>query len=157
MTLNELVEGLARAVEDRDGARMASLFTDDGTYHDVFYGAFTGKERIAGLVNETIYRHASAMRWEMFDPVGNGDTCYIRYIFSYISLFPEARGKRVGFEGVSLLKLRDGLIATYREIANTCPALIDIGFSPERVAKIAARQGASLRSKEEYAGHGNQA
>ena len=51
------------------------------------------------------------------------------------------QGKRVGFNGASIMRLEDGLIAEYREFANSGPALLAIGFPPERVARILARQG----------------
>ena len=35
------------AVEQRDGKRFAMLFTQDGVYHDAYYGAFSGREHIA--------------------------------------------------------------------------------------------------------------
>lgn len=153
MTPQELVSKVAKAVEQRDGAAMAALFTEDGVYHDVFYGAFEGRKRIAELVDDWIYRHARECRWEMFDPVSDGKTLYVHYTWSYVSTFPEAQGKRVGFDGVSIMRLKDGLIAEYREIANNGPALLAIGFPPERVAKILARQGEALRAQPEYARH----
>jgi hypothetical protein len=153
MNTQELVTGVTKAVETRDGARMAALFTENGVYHDVFYGAFEGRERISELVNDWIYRHARDCRWVMFDPVSDGRTLYARYTWSYVSTLPEAKGKRVGFEGVSIMKLEGGLIAEYREIANTGPALLDIGFPPERVGKILSRQGEALKGSPDFARH----
>lgn len=57
------------------------------------------------------------------------------------------------FEGVAIYTLRDGLIAEYREVANTGPALLDLGFAPERVARILAREGAALKAREEAQPH----
>ena len=65
---------------------------------------------------------------------------YAYYTFSYVSLLPEANGKRVGFEGVSMMKLRDGKIAEYREVANVGPAFVEMGFAPERIAKILGKE-----------------
>jgi hypothetical protein len=153
MNTQELVTRITRAVETRDGALMASLFTQNAVYHDVFYGSFEGRQRITELVNDWIYRHARDCRWDMFDPVSDGHTLYARYTWSYVSTLPEAKGRRVGFEGVSIMKLENGLIAEYREVANTGPALLDIGFSPERVAKILARQGDALKVRADFARH----
>lgn len=153
MTPQELARSVAKAVENRDGAAMAALFTEDGVYHDVFYGAFAGRARIAELVNDWIYRAARECRWEVFDPISDGKTLYFRYTWSYVSTLPEANGRRVGFDGVAILKLRDNLIAEYREIANSGPALLDIGFPPDRVAKILRRQGDALKASPDYARH----
>jgi hypothetical protein len=51
------------------------------------------------------------------------------------------------------MKLRDGLIAEYHEVANTAPVFVDMNFAPERIAKIAAKQGAELKARPEMARH----
>lgn len=153
MTPQELVKALTKAVEERNGKAMAALFTEDAVYHDVFYGAFEGRERIADMVDERFYRHARDFRWDMIDPVSDGRSLYARYLFSYVSTLPEAQGRRVMFEGVSLMQLKDGLIAVYREVANTGPALLELGFPPERVAKILRRQGEALAARPEASRH----
>jgi len=63
------------------------------------------------------------------------------------------RGKRVGFEGVSMMGLSDGKIAEYREVANTSIALLDIGFAPERVAKIVGKEAAHIKARPEWQRH----
>jgi ketosteroid isomerase-like protein len=153
MTPQELARSVADAVENRDGSAMAALFTEDGVYHDVFYGAFAGRAKIKELVEDWIYRAARECRWEIFDPVSDGETLYARYTWSYVSTLPEANGRRVGFDGVAIMKLRDGLIREYREIANSGPALLDIGFPADRVAKILRRQGEALKASPDYARH----
>lgn len=141
------------AVARRDGARFAGLFAEDGVYHDVFYGDFKGRARIAELIDTWFYKTAHDFKWDMLEPVSDGRTLYTRYIFSYVSDLPEAKGKRVVFEGVSCMKLRDGLIVEYREVANTAPALLQLNFTPERVARIMARQDDALRKRPETEAH----
>lgn len=148
-----MLRAFASAVENRDGEAFAQLFTEDAVYHDVFYGAFEGRAKIAELVNDWFYRTAEDFRWHLHDPVSDGRILYARYTFSYRSLLPEAKGKRVMFEGVAIYTLRDGLIAEYREVANAGPALVDLGFAPERVAKILAREGAELKARPESKPH----
>jgi hypothetical protein len=153
VTIQELLKALTTAFEQHNGAAAAALFTEHAVYHDVFYGAFEGRKRIAELVDDWLYRHARDLRWDMFDPVSDGRTLYVRYIFTYVSTLPEAKAKRTGFEGVAIMQLEGGLIASYREVANTAPALLEVGFGPERVAQIVARQGNALRARPEYAPH----
>jgi len=153
MTPQDLVKAFTKAAEDRNGAAMAALFTENAVYHDVFYGAFEGRARIVELINDWFYRHARDLRWDMFDPVSDGRNLYARYVFSYVSTVPEAKGRRVMFEGVSIMRLEGGLIAAYREVANTGPALLDMGFPPERVAKILTRQGELLLARPEASRH----
>jgi hypothetical protein len=49
----------------------------------------------------------------MREPLTDGHMLYARYAFSYVSTLSEAQGRRVGFEGVSIMKLRDDLISEY--------------------------------------------
>ncbi len=153
MTPQEIVKAFTKAAEDRNGAAMAALFTENAVYHDVFYGPFEGRARITEMINDWFYRHARDLRWDMFDPVSDGRNLYTRYVFSYVSTVPEAQGRRVMFEGVGLMRLEGGLIASYREVANTGPALLDMGFPPARVAKILTRQGELLLARPETARH----
>src|SRR5581483_4784742 len=153
METSDLLKTFTTAVERRDGKTFAGLFTEDGVYHDVFYGAFRGRDKIAEMVDDWFYRTANDFRWDMHAPVTDGSTLYARYTFSYRSNLPEAKGARVMFEGVSIMTLRDGLIAEYHEVANTAPGFVDMNFAPERIAKIAAKQGAELKARPEMARH----
>ncbi len=138
MNPTALLRTFCDAVEQRDGKAFAALFTEDGVYHDVFYGVFAGREKIAAMIDDWFYRTATDFRWDMHAPVSDGETLYARYTFSYRSILPEAKGARAMFEGVAIMKLRDGKISCYHEVANTAPGFVDMNFAPERIAKIAA-------------------
>ena len=111
MNPSTMLRAFCDAVEQRNGKAFSELFTEDGVYHDVFYGAFAGREKIAGMIDDWFYRTATDFRWDMHDPVSDGQTLYARYTFSYRSTLPEAKGARAMFEGVAIMKLRDGKIA----------------------------------------------
>ena len=153
MTTTAMLRAFCDAVEQRNGRAFAELFTEDGVYHDVFYGAFEGRTKIAGMVDDWFYRTATDFRWDMHDPVSNGTTLYARYTFSYKSTLPEATGARAMFEGVAIMTLKGGKIAGYREVANTAPAFVDLKFAPERIAKIVGKQGAELKARPEMKRH----
>jgi len=153
MNVSAMLGAFCGAVEQRNGAAFADLFTEDGVYHDVFYGAFAGREKIAAMIDDWFYRTATDFRWDMHTPVSDGETLYARYTFSYRSTLPEAKGARAMFEGVAIMTLRDGKIAGYREVANTATGFVDMHFAPERIAKIVARQGAELKARPEMKRH----
>ena len=153
MAIAVMLDQFCRAVEKRDGASFAALFAEDGVYHDVFYGAFEGRTKIAAMIDDWFYRTARDFRWDMHNPVSDGRTLYARYTFSYSSTLPEAPADRICFEGVAIMELRDGLITSYREIANVGPALVALNFAPERVAKILAKEGAALKKDPDMARH----
>jgi ketosteroid isomerase-like protein len=153
MNVTAMLRAFCDAVEQREGAAFAELFTEDGVYHDVFYGAFTGRAKIAGMIDDWFYRTATDFRWDMHDPVSDGETLYARYTFSYRSLLPEAKGARAMFEGVAIMKLRGGKIAEYHEVANTATGFADMNFAAERMAKIFARQATALKARPEMKRH----
>ena len=153
MNMLAMLRAFCDAVEQRNGADFAELFTEDGVYHDVFYGAFAGRAKIAEMIDDWFYRTATDFRWDMHTPVSDGKTLYAHYTFSYRSTLPEANGARVMFEGVAIMKLVDGKILEYHEVANTAPAFVDMNFAPERIAKIFARQGAALKARPEMRRH----
>ena len=47
----------------------------------------------------------------------------------------------------------DGKIAEYREVANVGPAFVELGFAPERTAKILAKEGATLKKQPDFKRH----
>ena len=153
MDTETLLRAFCDAVEQRNGKAFAELFTEDGIYHDVFYGGFEGRTKIADMIDDVFYRTATDFRWDMHAPVSDGHTLYARYTFSYRSTLPEAKGARAMFEGVAIMRLRDGKIAEYHEVANTAPAFADMNFAPERIARIIAKQGAELKARPEMARH----
>jgi ketosteroid isomerase-like protein len=153
MNTTAMLRTFCNAVEQRNGAAFAGLFTEDGVYHDVFYGAFEGRAKIAGMIDDWFFRTAMDFRWDMHEPVSDGKTLYARYTFSYRSTLPEAKGARAMFEGVAIMTLREGKIACYHEFANTATGFVDMNFAPERIAKIVARQGAALKARPEMKRH----
>jgi ketosteroid isomerase-like protein len=153
MNVTAMLRAFCDAVEQRNGTVFADLFTEDGVYHDVFYGAFAGRAKIAEMIDDWFYRTATDFRWDMHTPVSDGETLYARYTFSYRSLLPEARGARAMFEGVAIMQLRDGKIACYHEVANAATSFVDMNFAAERIAKIVAKQGAALKARPEMKRH----
>jgi limonene-1,2-epoxide hydrolase len=153
MNTEQLLRAFCEAVEQHNGKAFAELFTEDGVYHDVFYGAFAGRAKIAEMIDDVFYRTATDFRWDMHSPVTDGKTLYARYTFSYRSTLPEAKGARAMFEGVAIMKLHDGKIVEYQEVANAAPAFVDMNFAPERIAKILAKEGAELKARPEMRRH----
>ena len=148
-----LLDAFADAAVAGDGKRFAALFTEDGCYHDVFYGTFQGRAAIADMIENRFHRDAENFRWDMHDPVRGGDIGYARYVFSYDSKLAGSEGRRVLFEGVSIFRLAGDEIRDYREVANAGPGLVSLGFAQERVAKFLAREARELAERPEARGH----
>ena len=58
-----------------------------------------------------------------------------------------------GIEYRGAVLISDGKIADYREVANVGPAFVELGFAPERTAKILAKEGAHLKKQPEWKRH----
>ena len=152
MAFERLIRDMAAAIARGDGAAAADCFCADGVYHDVFYGAFP-KPEIPRMVSDYFHRDATNFIWDMHDPVSDGRVGYARYVFSYDGRMPGSEGRRAIFEGVSVCTLRDGLILAYHEVANTAPGLQRLGFAPERLARVVARQADALAARDEARHH----
>lgn len=153
MEFRDLILRLTQAIVRGDGAAAAACFTEDGVYHDVFYGAFA-KPEIPRMVSDYFHRDACNFIWDIHHPVSDGQLGYARYVFSYDGRIAGAEGRRALFEGVSICELRDGLLLSYHEVANAAPGLAMLGFAPERLTKVVERQGRELASRAEAAHHG---
>ena len=149
---SQLLRALAKAVETGDGEALADCFTADGIYEDYFFGRKQGRQ---GLKQMLAHFHDGGenFRWEFFDAVCDGSRGYARYRFSYDSLQALAQGKRVGFDGISCIDLRDGLIAFYREVFDRGMALAQQNFAPEHIVRIELKHALAQRDDPNWAPH----
>jgi ketosteroid isomerase-like protein len=140
-----LLQRFTAAAEAGDGEALAACFTSDGVYHDYIYGDHRGRADIAHMLVDLFHRDAGPdYRWEMFDPVCNGDLGYAWSLSSFSSRIPEFAGKSVVIDGMSRFELRDGLISDYRESVNGGVAMAQLGVEPARIAKVLARWGRQM-------------
>lgn len=138
----DLLTRFTDAVESADGAALGGLFHPDGIYTDTFYGAFTGPDAIADMLNNYFHRDAENFRWDMFDPVFQDGRGYANWLFSYSSTFEDSTGTRVVFDGMSKYHIEDGLIRSYDEVFSAGEAFVQLGMAPERMEKILNRMTA---------------
>ena len=143
MNTQEFKKLLARytsAAEAGDGEAFAACFTADAVYHDYVYGDHKGRADIAHMMSDMFHRDAGEdYRWEMFDPICEGNLAYAWSLSSFTSTVPEFAGQKVVIDGMSRFELRDGLIADYRESVNGGVAMAQLGVQPERLAKVCAK------------------
>ena len=132
-----LYGAMTRAICAGDGAAAAACFTEDGVYHDGFYGEFAGREAIARMVKDCFHRDARDFKWKLLDALSDGRIAFARYDFSYVSKVSE--GRPAGFTGISFCELEGGLIRRYGEEFDRVPVLAKLGFSDERILKSVRR------------------
>ena len=78
MSFDDLMQRFAAAAVAGDGGTLAALFAEDGQYQDVFYGTFPGRSEIVDLLENHFHRDGTNFRWDMHDPVCQGDIGYVR-------------------------------------------------------------------------------
>lgn len=145
-----LLNDFTLSAESGDGERFARHFTEDAVYYDYIYGAHQGRAEIAHMMEHLFHRDAGDdYRWEMFDPVCNGDMGYAWSLSSFTSTVPQFAGRFVVIDGMSRFVLRGGLIAEYRESVNGGVAMAQLGVEPERLVKILKRWSGWLRDRPE--------
>lgn len=140
-----LLQRFTTAAEAGDGAAFAACFTPEAVYHDYIYGDHSGHASIAHMMSELFHRDAGPdYRWQMFDPVCNGDLAYATSLSSFTSQVPEFAGRRVVIDGISRFELRGGLISDYRESVNGGVAMVQLGVGSPRLEKVLQRWSRQL-------------
>ena len=144
-----LLDNFTRSAESGDGVRFAGHFTEDAVYYDYIYGPHQGRADIAHMMQDLFHRDAADYRWEMFDPVFDGEKGYAWSLSSFTSKIPQFEGQRVVIDGMSRFIVRDGLIAEYRESVNGGVAMAQLGVDPERMSKVFKRWAGWLMERPE--------
>jgi len=152
LTFTSLLTALAAAVMANDRQRLAMLFTEDGTYEDGFFGAHTGREAIAAML-QRFHDTGRDYLWEFVSPVSDEAIGYARFRFSYASRLPESSGRQVLFEGMSCFHFRDGLIAHYCEAFDRGMALVQLDFPAERIKRVLEKAAAAQNQLPEARRH----
>jgi len=137
MEFREMLDKFCHAVAVEDAAGLAALFTDDGVYHDLIYGEINGPAAIEKMLVENWYSDGVDYRWDMLDPVCDGETGYARYDCSFKSKMKHSLGKRLAVKGVATFKLApDGRVIRYTEIANGAAMLHQLNVRGELLEKV---------------------
>ena len=136
-----LVERFAEAFNRRDVDGLLSLFTEDGTYRDLFYGPHSGQPALRRMF-ERMFREGRDYRWHMDAIVMDARRAAAEWTFGYTATaaVPRSEGRRVRMAGMSIFDLEDGKIHAYREYSDAGTALLQLGFAPESLAKVLSRR-----------------
>jgi ketosteroid isomerase-like protein len=80
--------------------------------------------------------------WRMNVVVEDARDAAAEWVFDYVvtDAVPRSAGRKVSFRGMSLFVLEDGRIADYREYFDEGLALLQLGFTPDALAKVLRRR-----------------
>jgi ketosteroid isomerase-like protein len=144
-----LLNRMTQSAESGDSAGFAAHFTEDAVYYDYIYGAHQGRADIAHMMQNLFHRDAADYRWEMFDPVFDGNCGYAWSLSSFTSKIPQFAGRHVVIDGMSRFIVRGGLISEYRESVNGGVAMAQLGVEPDRMDKVFRRWTGWLKERPE--------
>ena len=152
-SFSKILETFKAAVETGDAEAFAALFTADATYEDSVYGTFTGHVELKRMLRDIFHQDASGFRWEMSDPVCDGDIGYASYRFSFKSSHPEAAADRALLKGCAQFIFKKGLIFSYREWSSVAGTLTQLGVPDNVVLRFLKRESKKWCEDPDFAGH----
>jgi steroid delta-isomerase-like uncharacterized protein len=135
-----IVREFERAFNRQDVAALVACFTPDGSYHDTFFGGHAGPAGLRAMF-ERMFREGRDYAWTMETVVETETGAAAEWTFAYTvsDAIPRSAGRAVRFRGMSVFEKRDGRIAAYRESFDLGAALLQLGFSPEAMARTVRR------------------
>jgi steroid delta-isomerase-like uncharacterized protein len=135
-----IVRDFERAFNRQDVPALVACFTPDGTYHDTFFGAHAGAGELEAMFAR-MFREGRDYVWSMDRVVETDAAAAAEWAFGYTvtEAIPRSAGRAVRFRGMSFFEKRDGKISAYRESFDMGAALLQLGFTPEAMAKTIRR------------------
>jgi len=136
-----IVREFEAAFNRRDVEALVACFTPAGSYVDNFFGRHAGHAELRAMFAR-MFHEGTDYRWTMDAIVETEARAAAEWTFGYVvsEAVPRSAGRRVRFRGMSLFELQDGKIAAYREQFDTAAALLQLGFTPQALAKVIARK-----------------
>ena len=136
MEFSEITKTFTTAVENNDGEKLPSLFTDDGIYDDYIYGEFKGRENITKMLPTHFHRDAKNFSWEMYDVISNDSKGYARYRFSFTSTLTGSEGLKVAVPGMAYFQFNGTLIKYYGEVVNGGIPMAQLNLPAGKIKRV---------------------
>ncbi len=139
-------EEFAARFNRRDLDALLALFTEQATYHDLFYGEHAGRATLRAMF-ERMYREGRDHVWTMDVVLESPRVAMAEWTFSFVvsDAVPRSAGRRLHFRGVSVFEVEGARIRAYREYFDKGVQLVRLGFSPESLARVLGRGVPAVR------------
>jgi steroid delta-isomerase-like uncharacterized protein len=136
-----VVRQFEKAFNQQDVDALLACFTERASYRDNFYGDHAGKDSLRSMF-QRMFREGHDYHWSMDVVVESPTAATSEWAFSYVvsESVPRSAGRKIRFSGMSVFELDGGRIARYREYFDTGVALLQLGFTPESMAKVLQRR-----------------
>ena len=132
-----IVRRFETAFNAQDVDALVACFTEGATYTDTFFGPHTGHPKLREMFSR-MFREGRDYAWRMDVVVEDARHAAAEWTFGYVAsdAVPRSAGRKVSFRGMSLFVLENGRIADYREYFDEGLALLQLGFTPDSLAKV---------------------
>lgn len=136
-----IVRDFTDAFNRADVEALVACFTPDASYTDGFFGEHRGTDELRAMFAR-MFREGREYVWQLDELVEAGDRAATEWTFSYVvtDAVPRSAGRKIRFRGMSLFELANGKIHAYREQFDVGQACLQLGFSPDAIAKVLRRR-----------------
>jgi steroid delta-isomerase-like uncharacterized protein len=136
-----VVREFEKAFNRQDVDALLACFTERAIYRDNFYGDHAGKDSLRSMF-QRMFREGHDYHWSMEVVVDSPTRSTAEWTFAYVvsEAVPRSAGRKIRFTGMSVFELEGGRIARYREHFDTGVALLQLGFTPDAMAKVLRRR-----------------
>jgi steroid delta-isomerase-like uncharacterized protein len=142
-----IVDDFTAAFNRQDVEGLVACFAPAASYADNFYGEHRGEGALRAMFAR-MFREGRNYVWRMDVVVESPARIATEWSFGYVvtDAIPRSAGRRVQFRGMSLFEIDGGRIHAYREYWDVGVACMQLGFSPDAIAKVLRRKLAGVAS-----------
>jgi limonene-1,2-epoxide hydrolase len=130
----DLIRKFSEHYQKQEVEQLVNLFSEDATYHDTFYGAFTGHAKIKDMF-QLFFRDGKNYVWDMRKVVAEPGTAMAEFFFSFLTTDQRNPERPVKMAGVGIFAFAGGRISRFHEYFDVGPVLLQMGLAPEAVVR----------------------
>jgi limonene-1,2-epoxide hydrolase len=120
--------------EKQEVEQLVNLFTEEATYHDTFYGAFTGHDKLTAMFR-MFFRDGKNYLWDMQKIVAEPGSAMVEFFFSFLTTDQRNPDRSVKMVGVGVFAFTGPRISQFHEYFDVGPVLLQMGLAPEAVVR----------------------
>ncbi len=130
----DIIGKFSEHYQKQEVEQLVNLFSEDATYHDTFYGAFTGHAKIKEMF-QMFFRDGKNYVWDMRKVVAEPGTAMAEFFFSFLTTDQRNPDRPVKMAGVGIFAFAGGRISRFHEYFDVGPVLLQMGLAPEAVVR----------------------
>ena len=130
----DLIRKFSEHYQKQEVDQLVNLFSENATYHDTFYGAFTGHAKIKEMF-QMFFRDGKNYVWDMRKVVAEPGAAMAEFFFSFLTTDQRNPDKPVKMSGIALFNFAGERIKEFYEYFDVGPVLLQMGLTPEAAVR----------------------